>query len=186
MSEILTDWGSDFEGQIRLRAWPDFARGGFYLDLMQIAEEILDSQFSAGTIGALFIYQQLAEEILRAIDYWCHYRQMLTDYPHHKPYESPNRMMFGQLIQRIVKSSDFYNKAEIVAACDKLNQSCRIPMAHRLLYDDNINRCGVLAEDAKSYTMCIIRHLRALQDAMFEDFDILAQQLGIPDERPSV
>lgn len=184
MHGILNTWGNDFDRQIRFRLWPDFKHGSFYLDLLSMSESALENPCDFSSIGALFVYQQLAEEILLAIDYWCHYRQMLEDYPAHSAYELPDRLMFGQLIQRLKDGADFPRKNEVISLADTLNKKCRIPAAHKLLYNDNLKNCRVLACEAKTAVEKIIDHLDHIQEHMLSTFSQLADKLGIPNERP--
>jgi hypothetical protein len=184
MADILTDWGLDFEKQVRLRMWPDFEHGGFYLDVLGMADDALASADLPSTIGALIMYQQIAEEVLRAIDYWCHYRRMIEVFPDRLEYKIPERMMFGQLIRRLEAGADFPRKTEIIAASDRLNKACRIPVAHKLLHDDTLKNCRELAGDAKAATNEITDHLNHLQEEMFTEFSAMADEKGIPNERP--
>ena len=186
MSDILTNWGIDFDRQLRLRMWPDFEHGGFYLDVLGMADEAVSSGSDlASAIGGLFMYQQLAEEVLRAIDYWCHYRTKIAASPNQIDYEIPERLMFGQLIRRLEDGEDFPEKARIISAADRLNKACRIPVAHKLLYDDTLRNCRKLAMDAKDATNEITDCLNCFQDAMFTEFERMVDQKGIPDERPN-
>ena len=184
MSDILTNWSLDFDRQLRLRMWPDFEHGGFYLDVLGMADNAVSSGHDlASAIGGLFMYQQLAEEVLRAIDYWCHYRTKIAAHPNPIVYEIPERLMFGQLIRRLEDGENFPEKMRIIAAADKLNKACRIPVAHKLLCDDTLMNCRKLAMDAKDATNKIIECLNRFQNAMFTEFENMVDQKGIPDER---
>jgi hypothetical protein len=186
MSEILTDWGLDFKSQLSLRMWPDFEHGGFYLDVLGMADDALSSDETLpSAIGALIIYQQIAEEVLRAIDYWCYYERKIEAYPAQIQYEIPERLMFGQLIRRLDDGSYFPEKVSIIAASDKLNKACRIPVAHKLLYHDTLLNCRKLAKSAKDATSEIIDCLNRFQDEMFARFSQLAESKGIPNGRPN-
>lgn len=165
--------------------WPDFEHGGFYLDVLGMAEDAISSgRDLASAIGALFMYQQIAEEVLLAIDYWCYYRRKINAHPTQVEYEIPERLMFGQLIRRLDDGDDFPEKAQIIATSDKLNKVCRIPVAHKLLYNDTLQNCRELAKEARDATTEITDCLNRFQDSIFDEFERLVDQKGIPNERP--
>jgi len=75
----LTNWGStDLTHQIEHRTWPDFRQGGFYLDMIDFAEEAIGRATKTDQLAAILIYQQLAEEWLHAVDYWCFFENSLV------------------------------------------------------------------------------------------------------------
>ena len=92
----ITNWSLSFEDQIARRMWPQETRGGFYLDVLQLADESAVAGDQAHSIAAILLYQQLVEEILHLIDYWCYFELAIAVHPIVYNYSAPERLMFGQ------------------------------------------------------------------------------------------
>jgi hypothetical protein len=91
--------------------------GGYYLDVWQLADEAASAGDQPHAIAAIFLYQQLVEEMLYLVDYWCYFEQAIAIYPTRFDYAVPERLMFGQLI----------NRSSQVPRVHKFPQSSQVP-----------------------------------------------------------
>lgn len=176
----ITNWSLSFEEQIARRMWPQEARGGFYLDVLQLADEAAVAGDQSHSISAILLYQQLVEEMLHLVDYWCYFELAMAVYPTRYAYSAPERLMFGKLLERISQNQDFPGKASLLQNAKKLNSECRIPAAHKLLRPGTLPRVETIGLDSKALFEAIFSGYEDIRDHFYARFQLLAEKSGIP------
>lgn len=176
---LITNWSLSFEEQIARRMWPQEAHGGFYLDVLQLADETATVADQPHAIAAIFLYQQFVEEILYLVDYWCFYEQALALYPTPYSYHLPERLFFGQILSRIQHQQDFPRKSELLQHAQKLNTECRIPAAHKLMHCGTLTKVESLAQQSKALFQQILDCFSDIRTHFESRYDLLAERTGI-------
>jgi hypothetical protein len=176
------DWTLSFHDQIAHRMWPEILGGSHLLDVAQIGQQAIESGGTAGTIAGVLILQQLAEQQLGMVDYWCYYEVALSIYPTEIIYDEPGRMMFGQLINRVEKRQAFPGKRELLAACRETCTS-RNPIAHTLVNRDIFYNTEQTAVRMTELSRIVRERTRVAEAHFREKFDFLADRTGIPSRR---
>jgi hypothetical protein len=165
------------------RYWPEFHNGGFLTDIFGVAYECLERKDKPHSIAAILLYQQLLEEMLLLVDYWCYFQKALALYPTTYEYDASDRLMFGQILKRIKAAQDFPQKAEFIGYASKINEASRVPVAHRILQGDTWKDVVLLAIDARDAFEEVRELFDDIQTSFFSEFDRLAEKAGIPDKR---
>jgi hypothetical protein len=178
----ITDWSLTFEQQVARRIWPEETRGGYLLDVWQLADEAVSAGDQPHAIAAIFLYQQLVEEMLYLVDYWCYFEQAIALYPTRFGYAVAERLMFGQLINRIRQRQDFPGKDTLLQRAQNLNAECRIPAAHELLHRGTLPRIGSLAQECKALFQQIMGSFGDVRTHFYARYDLLAERTGIQRE----
>ena len=176
----ITNWSLCFEDQIARRMWPQETRGGFYLDVLQLADESAVAGDQARSIAAILLYQQLVEEMLHLIDYWCYYELAISVHPTVYTYSAPERLMFGQLLERIRQNQDFPEKTLLLQNAQRLNSECRIPAAHKLLHRGTLPRVETIGLDCKGLFRTILDSYEDIRTHFYTRFELLAEKSDIP------
>ena len=178
----VTNWSLTFEQRIARRMWPEETCGGYYLDVWQLADEAASAGDQPHAIAAIFLYQQLVEEMLYLVDYWCYFEQAIAVYPTRFDYAIPERLMFGQLLNRLRQRQDFPTKDALLRHAQKLNSECRIPAAHELLHRETLPRIESLAQDCKTLFQYIMDCFGEVRTHFYARYDSLAERTGIQHE----
>jgi hypothetical protein len=176
----ITNWSLNFEDQIARRMWPQETRGGFYLDVLQLADEAAVAGDQPHSIAAILLYQQLVEEMLHLIDYWCYFELAIGVHPTIYTYRSPERIMFGQLVEKIRHNQDFPGKTLLLQNAQKLNSDCRIPAAHKLLHRGTLPQMEIIGLECKELFRHILESYEDVRSHFYARFDILAEKSSIP------
>ncbi|WP_153811442.1 hypothetical protein [Terrimicrobium sacchariphilum] len=176
----LTHWGLSLEKQIAMRVWPEEENAALYLDVLELAREMLDTPDQAHSISAILLFQQLVEELLWLLDYSCFYEQVLGIYPSHYEYFEVERLMFGQLIDRIRRRQDFSQKNEILEIAQSINSKCRIPVAHKMIDRGNLAEVVVLAKECGRLFDRFLQLFEEARMHFIERYEALADRTGVP------
>lgn len=176
----ITNWSLSFEEQIARRMWPQETRGGFYLDVLELADEAAVAGDQPHAIAAILLYQQLVEEMLHLIDYWCYFELAIAVYPTRYEYCASERLMFGQLLDRIRQNQDFPGKASLLQNAQQLNSECRIPAAHKLLRRGTLPRIETIGLTSKDLFRTILDSYEDIRDYFYGRFAVLAERSEIP------
>ncbi|GAA5480792.1 hypothetical protein Hhel01_04326 [Haloferula helveola] len=151
--------------------------------MIQFADQATASGRREDQIAAILIYQQLVEEWLHVIDYWCHFECALGIFPTEIAYSTPERITFGQLIDRVARLQEFNHKEELLSACRRLNAEVRNKTVHRLLLDNNLDGLPGMTRIARECCEQMTELVQGIQESFFDEFERLANQLAIPDKR---
>jgi hypothetical protein len=133
-------------------------------------------------LASVLIHQQLVEEFLLVIDYWCFYEKALALYPVQLAYNEPGRMMFGGLQKRIEQNQNFPGKRELLQACKEL-AGCRNPLVHSLTDRQTLNSIQETSQAAVKNFEAALVLFKNSQSYFFGRFEQLADRTGIPDRR---
>ncbi|OQW66207.1 MAG: hypothetical protein BVN29_06965 [Nitrospira sp. ST-bin5] len=111
--------------------WPNFERSDFLIELNAIAEDSFLHKTIDGYLGALLIYHQLAEEILKLLLEDSQFLIQLRVYPAPIRFPQRRRQMFGNLLDELESTLDFELKPEIIEYARGINDR-RIRLVHGL------------------------------------------------------
>lgn len=175
----ITNWFPTIEEQIARRMWPEETQGSLYLDVWEMADKAQEAGGDANSITSIFLYQQLTEEILLLVDYFCYFEKAVALYPTHLAYSIPDKMMFGQVIERIKSSQDFPGKADILLSAKTINQDCRIPVAHGLINRSTLKSLEAKSRDCRGHFTVVMNSLNLARDHFYSRYAILAGRTGI-------
>jgi hypothetical protein len=112
--------------------WPEFERRDFLSELDGIAEDAFMHETLEGYLGALLIYSQLAEEMIRLLLKDIEFLTQLRSFPNE--YHSDEKKIkptLGDLIGALEKTIDFNGKDMIIAHSQDINQF-RNELVHNL------------------------------------------------------
>ncbi len=131
------------------RAWPDFERRQFLSELNGIAEDAFFHETLEGYLGALLIYSQLAEDIIRLLIEDAEFFVQLNIFPTEIHFLVSEKATLGNLINALEHSIEFDNKQEIIALCQELNE-VRKRLVHQLTKHSDSDSIEPEAELARS------------------------------------
>jgi hypothetical protein len=151
--------------------------------MIQFADSAMDSGRREGQLAAILVYQQLIEEWLHVVDYWCHFERALGIFPTESVYSAPDRITFGQLIDRVGRLQTFDYKEQLLGACRRLNVQVRNKAVHKLLLDGNFENLPNMVHMARLCCEEATDFIPRIQECFFARFNRLAAQLSIPDRR---
>lgn len=130
--------------------WPEFDRPGFLSELNGIAEDSFLHNTLEGYLGALLIYHQLAEEILKLLLDDAQFLIQLRLYPTPIRFPQRRRQTFGNLLDGLESTLDFELKSEIIEYARGLNDR-RIRLVHGLTRESSAEN---IAEDVRWVRSC--------------------------------
>lgn len=111
--------------------WPTFENAEFLDTLDQLAQQAMERESVDGYLAAILIYHQLTEDTLRVLIRDSLFLIQVSIHPLEIEVPNDSRLMFGQVIDRLKKSVNFDQKADIVQLAEELNQ-IRIEYVHGL------------------------------------------------------
>lgn len=141
--------------------WPNFDRPNFLSELNGIADDSFLHDTIEGYLGALLIYHQLAEEMLKLLLDDAQFLIQLRLYPTPIRFQQRRRQTFGNLLDGLESTLDFELKSEIIEYARGLNDR-RIRLVHGLTRESSAEN---IAEDVRwiksSFNLLLEHFLRA-------------------------
>jgi hypothetical protein len=124
----------DIESWLRKGEIPHFPRFSILNELDALAQQAHDRQTPDSCLGAVLIYHQIADEILRLFvalsDLWLKLKSHPIKVRALKP---KSKAMFGKVMEAFKLTIDFPHKAAILRNADDLN-AVRIALVHKLTH----------------------------------------------------
>jgi hypothetical protein len=111
--------------------WPEFERVDFLSELDGAASDALERRTVDGCLGAMLIYSQLAEELVRLLLRDVEFFIQLHLFPAEIHLPVRERATFGELLRDLERTMEFDGKQVVLKGCSLVN-SARNQLVHRL------------------------------------------------------
>lgn len=128
--------------------WPGHESPDFLDTLDELAEAFLAKNTIEGALASVLIYHQLSEEMLRLLLQSAQFFIQLAIFPAEMTFPERKRQMFSQVLEEVINTMSFVNKAEILELAASLN-SYRVDLVHKLASRQNLDDVVFQATEVK-------------------------------------
>jgi hypothetical protein len=154
-------------------SWPEFERRDFLSELDSIAEDAFLHETLEGYLGALLIYCQLTEEMIKLLLKDVEFLTQLRSFPKEHHQEKYENLPLGRMIGVLKKSIDFDGKEMIIADFQEINQ-LRIDLVHNLTKQSDIDLVVEKVELVKGLYIAMLRSFQSAHFRFGEEFKKIA------------
>lgn len=151
--------------------WPNFGRLDFLAELKEIAEDSFLHNTIEGYLGALLIYHQLAEEMVKLLLDDAQFLIQLRVYPAPIRFPQRRRQMFGNLLDGLESTLDFELKPEIIEYARGLNDR-RIRLVHGLTRESSTQNIDEDVRWVKSSFSLLFNHFSRAHHSFLQQFEV--------------